>query len=92
MPREPIYSRQYFVERRNLTGTLRTMDFALVNTSLGACIEPRSLNLWNTPVADSASNADVLEEDSYNGTTVVERGEIPEWMQMNNGFQIPRYW
>lgn len=40
MPKSPILDREVFYDKLN-DGTFRELEFALVNTSLGAMIEPR---------------------------------------------------
>lgn len=42
MPKQPILNRECFYDTLN-DGTLRHLDWNLVNTSLGACIEPRQV-------------------------------------------------
>lgn len=44
MPRSPILSREAFYTRLPNNGGLNDLDFCLVNTSLGAMIEPVSMS------------------------------------------------
>jgi hypothetical protein len=44
MPKNPILNREAFYETL-VDGTIRLLDFCLVNTSLGAMVEPRATNL-----------------------------------------------
>lgn len=44
MPKAPILSRECFFDRLS-DGTYRDLDWNLVNTSLGAMVEPRAIRL-----------------------------------------------
>jgi hypothetical protein len=63
MPKLPILDRTRYIAR-NPDGTLRELDWALVNTSLGAMAEPVTQN-W----VDNNGNLqplDVLDQASFN--------------------------
>lgn len=57
MPRVPILNRQCFY-RRLPDGTFRDLDWNLVNTSLGAMIEPRQIRVFD---GGKVVNADVYD-------------------------------
>lgn len=60
MPKAPILYRQLFYARNN-DGTFRDLDFALVNTSLGAMAEPRCVCLDDGDVKAGLDQLDVLD-------------------------------
>jgi len=44
MPKAPILDREMFYDTLRNTGTLRLLDWQLVNTEVGAMLEPRPLS------------------------------------------------
>lgn len=90
MPRTPITDREIFMEKLP-DGTMRRMDFNLVNTSLGAMVEPR--NVLRTDGGDTAD--DNRDDDSFNRVTTGRRAEIlggNELGSLHNGFNVPERW
>lgn len=49
MPKGPVLSRELFYDKLR-DGTFRDLDWALVNTTLGAMLEPRSIATVGSPV------------------------------------------
>lgn len=45
MPKAPVLSRELFYTKQR-GGTFRLLDFCLVNTSLGAMVEPRPMGMY----------------------------------------------
>ena len=72
MPKRPILDRTVFYDTLN-DGTLRTLDFCLVNTSLGAMVESRS-------IAAVPSNGKVTQVDavdaSFNRITQMDENDF----------------
>ena len=70
MPKSPILYREAFYDVLN-DGSYRDLDWNLVNTSIGACMEPRSLlgfgtgKITNIDVVDASINKrSQLDEDT----------------------------
>lgn len=52
MPKAPVLSREYFYTRLR-DGSFRLLDFALINTSLGAMIESRPVEVGRDKTTDT---------------------------------------
>lgn len=84
MPRAPILSRELFYDQ-NPDGSYRLLDFCLVNTSLGAMIEPRNLIAVN---GGKVRAVDAFGADSF--TKISEMNEDTFYRTFNfNGRQVP---
>lgn len=68
MPRSPILSREIFYDVLN-DGSFRELDFALVNTSLGAMIESRSIA--SVPASGKITQVDAVDA-SFNRITQMD--------------------
>lgn len=80
-----ILNRTIYFERLS-NGALRQMEFALVNTSLGAMVEP-------VPVPGLGGSLPAVTTDNLDGAAdhieIVERAEILS-TQFTSGLQSPR--
>ena len=71
MPKSPILSREVFLTRLN-DGSLRELDWALVNTDLGGMVEPRPrVNFYDpslqVDIVDASYTRSVeIKEDEFN--------------------------
>lgn len=83
MPKSPILSREIFYERLK-DGSYRDLDWALVNTSLGAMVEPRPLIRFNS---SKVLNVDLVD-NSYNRRTELAEDEFYK-LHGVNGRQLP---
>jgi hypothetical protein len=71
MPKAPILSREVFYDRLP-DGTYRDLDWALVNTSVGACVEPRS---YAGSQRDSSVVQDIFDA-SFNKRTEMDEDQM----------------
>lgn len=87
MPKAPILYREAFYETL-ADGSIRMLDFNLVNTELGAMIEPRSVSLVNTTgsittmdVYDASINklSPMKEDEFYRLTGFSGRQAFTNW-------------
>lgn len=89
MPKSPINSRTvYYTIRRD--GTMRFADFNLVDTNLGAMVEPALVNeLPGDVLRAGALTADLdLDEISFNKLELID--EATAWQNLGTwGNQVP---
>lgn len=85
MPRDPILSRELFVERLS-DNSLRLLPFAIVNTSLGSGIEPVT---YGGPVGAVPTGPDARAEETFTSITEVDRSHPLMNEQMTAGLQTP---
>ena len=91
MPRTPILDREVFLEQLP-DGTLRELDFAVVNTTLGAGVEPRPVERAGVHSAAAADGFDEKFENTVNRFTTIRNDGSIEVLQLTNGLQTPRTW
>ena len=83
MPRAPITNRQRYFEKLR-DGSYRDLEFNLVNTELGAMIEPVSICRVQE---GNVQNVDAVDA-SFDGRTEIRRAEILN-MFGTSGLQSP---
>lgn len=82
MPKAPILSREgFFTTLRD--GSIRDLDWNLVNTNLGAMMEPRQLSIVGSPVTDVDPN-----DYSYTRRVQLDENTLPETLG-TAGPQLP---
>ena len=84
MPKAPILNRECFYDTLG-DGTLRFLDFCLVNTELGAMVEPRSL--LGAQFSQGLAHVD-LRDASFNKMSAMKEDEFYQ-LTNHSGRQIP---
>lgn len=69
MPRTPILARFAFYERLR-DGTFRDLDWNVVNTSLGAMVEPRQIIMFD--------HHTMTDKDRFDGDNFTDRRELSD--------------
>lgn len=83
MPKTPILSRESFYDVLN-DGTYRDLDWNLVTTSVGACVEPRNILGFGL---GKVTQVDIVDA-SYNRRTQFDEDSFYRYMGLN-GRQLP---
>lgn len=93
MPRSPILDRELFVERLS-DGSLKLLDFALVNTTLGGGIEPRAHARCPQPsvTGPDIGGGDAKFEESFNRVSEIRDNGSIEALQLTSGLNTPKDW
>lgn len=83
MPKLPILNREIFFEKLN-DGSMRLLDWAVVNTPLGAMVEPRQLaSIGNGKVVQvdvvdtSFTKMSEMDEDAFYSLTGTGGRQVP---------------
>lgn len=63
MPRLPVLNREVFFTKHRRENTYRMLDFALVNTSIGALVESRPLALYGVSKITDTDPFDLVAFD-----------------------------
>lgn len=82
MPRAPILDRELFYDTLR-DGSIRLLDWCLVNTSLGAMVEPRQLGLGR----DRSTNIDA-KDASFSRLTPLDEDKFVSLFN-TGGQQVP---
>jgi hypothetical protein len=86
MPKSPILSREVFFDKLS-DGTLRLLDWSIVNTSLGIMVESRNHMICGSGM-NPVTNVDMVDA-SWNKISQVDEGMFFDLFN-TSGYQYPK--
>lgn len=90
MPLSPILNRTGLFARNRKDNTIRQLDINLVNTTVGAAVEPRSVTRMPGDFTSAAN--DSASDTSINDLMEVGLDEEDGTLSMTTGLQTPSSW
>ncbi len=92
MPRSPILDREVLVEQL-ADGSIRPLDMALVNTTMGGGVEPQPVTRAGTHPTSEPDGFDNKFEATATRITVIGKDNSGvDVLTLTNGLQTPRTW